>query len=209
MIEDSYLIVYSRGFIGAANRGLNKEVEKKSIKQQVIDLRFNNRSMTKAKDTNDVFNINITKMYRSLISSTLTRDKLTVVKAIVLETFRNFATNDLSLWINLQKQSRYFSLKHQKFIIDTFRFIKTGKRDTSIRNWEVILQKKPIEDNESVTNNPLFEKEINDFYSWVGDGDKVVGQDLRLIIPKWLSNRGGQDDLLLTLNIIFGKNTVQ
>jgi hypothetical protein len=85
------------------------------------------------------------------------------------------------------------------------KFIQTGKRDTSIRTWEVVLHRKYINDTEHVSNNPKFDSELKSFFQTQLKDGSVMTNSLLRIIPQWLSHRGGNEDLLLTLNIIFGK----
>lgn len=200
-MDDRNLVVFPRGFIGVTNLGLNREKNKETLVDEVIDLRY--KKVNTEVDT-DAYNLNITKLYGMMIDA-LINDKLTFNKAIIVEAFRSIGSNDLMDWIKIQKHSRYFTLNHQKFVLDTLKFIQTGKRNTSIRTWEVVLHRKYINDTEHVSNNTKFDSELKSFSQTQLKDSSVLTNSLLRIIPQWLSHRGGNEDLLLTLNIIFGK----
>lgn len=206
-MQERYLVVYPRGFIGVSNSGLNKETNNKSISDQITETRFNNPQ--KADNNQDVYSMNIYKMYRAMIDGVVTRDKFTFTRGVLVEAFRAFGSRDFSDWIKIQRRSRYFTLNHQKFILDTLRFIKTGKREVSMRNWEVILHLQLIDDKDSVIKNANFDKEIVEFFSSFSSNGKLIGTNLADVLPCWLSHRGGTEDLLLTLNMIFGKEIIK
>ncbi len=202
-MSERYLVVFPRGFIGVNNPGINKETNSRSLSQQVSDLRFNNPP--KVDDNGDVFNQNVTKLYRAMIDQVATRDKFTFNNAVLTEAIRCFGSMDFNDWIRIQRRARYFSRNHQNFILDTLRFIATGKRETSTRTWEIVLRRKLIEDVESVTTHPKFDREVTAFFQTVGNNGQVIGTNLYNVLTEWLSQRNGAEDLLLTLNIVFGK----
>lgn len=201
-MDDKFLVVYQRGFIGVSTPGLNVETNDKTIIDKVIDLRYNKTEQT---DVTEVYNLNIVKIYRTLIEGILTKDKLTIVKAILVEAIRGFGSNDFAEWLELQKKSRYFSKHQQNFILDTLRFIKTGRRETSFRTWEFILKKEQTNDTTHVSQNKNFDKEVEDFFSSISSDGKPINIDLNRILAQWLTHRNGYEDLILTLNILFGK----
>ena len=201
-MDDKFLVVYQRGFIGVSTPGLNVETNDKTVIDKVIDLRYNKTEQT---DVTEVYNLNIVKIYRTLIEGILTKDKLTIVKAILVEAIRGFGSNDFAEWLELQKKSRYFSKHQQNFILDTLRFIKTGRRETSFRTWEFILKKEQTNDTTHVSQNKNFDKEVEDFFSSISSDGKPINIDLNRILAQWLTHRNGHEDLILTLNILFGK----
>lgn len=201
-MDDRYLIVLPRGFIGRVNAGLDKETNILSLSDKMKAIRYNNATED---SYTEVFNLNVTQMYESMINQTVTRDKLTFIKAIIIEASRNFVGHDFTDWINLQRDSRYYTRNHQEFVLDTLRFIQTGKRNTSLRTWEVLLRRKLIDDTQSVYNNRSYDQNVSSFFKSIAtDGQPLTGS-MHRVISQWMSHRGGYEDLLLTLNIIFGK----
>ncbi len=203
-MDDRYLVVYPRGFIGVSTSGLNKETNNASLSSQFNNIRYNRQV---EEESTEVYNLNITKIYHSLIDGIATNDKMRLAKAIIAEAYRNFGSKDFDYWVGLQRNSRYFTLNQQNFIVDTLRFISTGKRDISLTTWDIALKRELIDDRQSVSLNRDFDKLVNGFYNSPGMDDKPITNNLDRIIPEWLSHRGGLDDLLITLNMIFGKST--
>ena len=202
-MKQNYLVVLSRGFIGVATPGLNREVNQQTTVGAIIDMRYNNPQ--KVEDPNQVFNTNIVKMHRAMIHQTLSRDKLVFLRGMIIEALRVFGTGDLFTWIDLQKNSRYFTRNHQNFILDTLHYIETGERKTSINTWEIVLKRRLIDDLDSVVRHPTYEADVQKFFRNMSDDNRVIGSNLTKIIPKWLSHRGGAEDMMTTLNLIFGK----
>lgn len=119
IMDDKFLVVYQRGFIGVSTPGLNVETNDKTVIDKVIDLRYNKTEQT---DVTEVYNLNIVKIYRTLIEGILTKDKLTIVKAILVEAIRGFGSNDFAEWLELQRSQDTFLNTNKNFILDTLRF---------------------------------------------------------------------------------------
>lgn len=201
-MHEKYLVIYPRGFVGFSSPGLNKESNISDPIDSIIKLRYNNTTQDKVEQ---VYNLNITKLYKATIDGVVGVDKLVFARSVMIEAIRNFETLDLSDWIELNKKCKYFTRHHQNFVLDTLRFIKTGRRDTSLRTWDIVIRKNLVDEQTSVYTNPTFDKQVNQFFNSTGNDDKAVTNALNRIIPEWLSRRGGLEDLLLTLNILFGK----
>jgi hypothetical protein len=202
-MNDQYLVVYPRGFIGRATAGLNKETNNATLADKIEAVRYND--MRSREQTTEVYNLNVTDMYDAMVGQYTAHCKLTLIKAIIIEAFRNFGDRDFSEFIAMQRNSRYFTRQHQEFILDTLRFIQTGKRDTSIRTWEIVLRRKLIDDVQSVHQHPRYDKCVSEFFnSSAVDGLPLTGA-MHRVISQWMSHRNGHEDLLLTLNLVFGK----
>lgn len=201
-MDDRYLVVFPRGFIGRANSGLNKETNNTTLADKIEAVRYNNMSR---EPYSEVYNLNVTEMYDAMVGQYLAHDKLTFIKAIVIEALRNFGTRDFADFITLQRNSRYFTRQHQDFILDTLKFIQCGKRDTNMRTWELVLRRKLIDDAQSVHQHPRYDKSVSEFFnSSAVDGLPLTGS-MHRVISQWMSHRNGHEDLLLTLNLVFGK----
>ena len=199
---DSYLVVFPRGFIGRANPGLNKETNNATMADKIEAIRYNNMSR---EPYTEVYNLNVTEMHDAMIGQYTSHDKLTLIKGIIVEAYRNFGERNFSDFISQQRNSRYFTRQHQDFILDTLRFIQTGKRDTSMRTWELVLRRKLIDDVQSVHQHPRYDKCVSEFFhSSAVDGFPLTGS-MHRVISQWMSHRNGHEDLLLTLNLVFGK----
>lgn len=201
-MDDRFLVVFPRGFIGRANSGLNKETNNATMADKIEAIRLNNMNR---EPYSEVYNIHVTDMYEAMIGQQLAHDKLTFIKAVITEAYRNLGERDFSDFVGLQRNSRYFTRQHQDFILDTMKFIQCGKRDTSTRTWELVLRRKLIDDVQSVHKHPTYDKRVSEFFSSPAADGKPLTGSMHRIISQWMSHRNGHEDLLLTLNLLFGK----
>jgi hypothetical protein len=202
-MDDRYLVVFPRGFIGRANTGLNKETNNSSMADKIEAVRYNN--MSSREQTSEVYNLNVTEMYQRMINQQLSTCKVTFVRAVIVEAYRNFSDRDFADFLSLQRDSRYFTRQHQEFIIDTLRFILTGKREVNVNTWAVLLRRKLIDSTQSASSNPRYNKAVGEFFTATASDGKPLGGSMHRVIAQWMGHRNGHEDLLQTLNILFGK----
>lgn len=95
--------------------------------------------------------------------------------------------NGLINFINTQFNEAELTELQRRFLLDTIKFIETGKRDISILSWFDLIKSSEELDIKSVSRiTPLK----------VGHEDNLLGM--------WLSHDGGFLDMLWSLRIIFG-----
>lgn len=100
-------------------------------------------------------------------------------------------------WTDLQNKHGSLSNFHIQFIIETMLFINTGSRPTSISIWEGLVRYSP--------NGRLYEIEKSeDIRALSNEGKAYMFNSTAALLNKWVSHRGGYEDLLYTLWIIFG-----
>lgn len=97
-------------------------------------------------------------------------------------------------WLGAMLNGEYLYGRRLDFIIDTLSFIETGRRTISISNWNDLLME------EVLPNKLLITQETR---------NKVANTGLNLdsfsqIISRWCRQVNGFDDMLCTLNILFG-----
>lgn len=79
------------------------------------------------------------------------------------------------------------------FIVDTLRYIETGKRTISVDNWYELLDEYP-EPNKQCSGTPHMRQTFN-LYPVLTDPN---------FISRWCSHPKGYEDMICTLNIIAG-----
>ena len=131
------------------------------------------------------------KFYKQISEKNINKERLNTAKNFIQEYLKKCENKNYS--------------KFQNFIIDTIRFIKTGKRETSIRSWQIAVKKELTNSHTHVSNKFNFNKEIQDFYRHPANDGKVISVEFNRIICQWLSWRDGHIDLINTLNILFGR----
>lgn len=85
-----------------------------------------------------------------------------------------------------------------EFILDTVRFIATGQRRVSVHSWPDLIGH----------NQPgMIQKEHSEVRKLFHD--LALSTDTVGMIQQWCTQKGGVDDLMFTLNILFGEREVQ
>lgn len=98
------------------------------------------------------------------------------------------------VWLTEQTNGEYLYGRRLEFLLDTLNFIQTGKRKMGVNNWFELLEENPAPDRYSVPRNAkeqLFSFEIP--YNSIVD-----------LLVQWTTHTGGFDDMVCTLNILFG-----
>lgn len=101
---------------------------------------------------------------------------------------------NLEEWINTQIQSNPYVYNHAvEFLVDTVRFITTGRRLVNIRTMRELLMINPP---------PMAPTRVSQEYEQLG----IKKGQLKNYLTQWVSHPDGFMDLYLTLNILFGKD---
>lgn len=98
-------------------------------------------------------------------------------------------------WFIRQDANAFLKDQNYAFILDTVRFIATGRRKFSIHTWPALV----------TYDVPVVKVDVNgrrEIYLLMVE--LGVPTDCNLFLQKWLSHRGGFDDLMYTLHLLFG-----
>lgn len=98
-------------------------------------------------------------------------------------------------WFIRQDSNALLKDQNYAFVLDTVRFIATGTRKFSIHTWPALVTYEVPIINESVDNR-------RDIYFLMEKLD--VPTQTEKFLQKWLSHKGGFDDLMYTLHLLFG-----
>lgn len=98
-------------------------------------------------------------------------------------------------WFIRQDANALLKDQNYAFVLDTVRFIASGTRKFSIHTWPALLTYEVPVVNESVEGR-------REIYLLTQKLD--VPTQAELFIAKWLSHKGGFDDMMYTLNMLFG-----
>lgn len=99
---------------------------------------------------------------------------------------------DFNQWVRSNSYEGYLYGRRYDFLMDTIRFIKTGKRDLSVTNWKELLEE----------HIPPNKREANQL-----DISQLIFQPTiktSELISMWCSQEKGFVDMLCTLDILFG-----
>jgi hypothetical protein len=97
----------------------------------------------------------------------------------------------LTGWAGRHADSRFLNINARAFIKDTVRFLETGRRSMSGRNWLDLLETDPSPLPVALRDNAT-------------ELPEALVRDTMTYIQRWLSHTGGFEDLLTSLAIMYG-----
>lgn len=98
-------------------------------------------------------------------------------------------------WFIRQDSNALMKDQNYAFVLDTVRYIGTGRRKFSIHTWPALLTYEVPTGTESVSDR-------RDIYFLMQE--LKVPTDATAVLQKWLSHPGGIYDLMYTLHMLFG-----
>lgn len=112
----------------------------------------------------------------------------------VLEVAQDIFQGDYS-WFMRQDSNALVRDQNYAFILDTVKFIATGRRKFSIHTWPTLVSYDVPVVNESVEGR-------RDIYRLIDE--LKVPSETNAFIQRWVSQPKGFDDLVYTLHLLFG-----
>lgn len=119
------------------------------------------------------------------------RERILKVAALML------GRGGLQDWLDIQNKYARVATWHLEFIIDTVKYIGSGKRSTELSIIEPLILKVP----NGATMNLERNEELRVL---IKEGKEYLGGMISPVLNQWVSHRGGYMDLLYTLWLIFG-----
>lgn len=169
--------VYPRGFISGAR---NDDVE--------MDMSMVGKPTTEQVEGDDI----IMGLFNEYMAKTYIRHS-TAFQIQVVKRFLQL-TGPFNLWMERQvSRNRYLYDQNYEFLLDTFKFIHTGRRSISnLLSWYQLMSEYPSPEV-GVTQD-----------RWTSHTRKVSNKPTEDLLAKWLSHPTGFDDLMMTAFIMFG-----
>lgn len=203
-MEDN-LKLYVRGFFGSRTLSTEAVQKRHAPLRSVFDL-------TPEAVQHVVSNETIIEIYNQVVGRQVHHVKFDYRERVIRVALRSFGVDDFRTWLEVNKSSPTFTQLHADFLMDTLRFIATGKRKIPVDSWERMIS--------TGTNDPFNkikydEEELSKFESSMSFGNDGliiganVGQGKRPyainnVVNKWLSHIGGFSDMVVSLYILFG-----
>lgn len=168
--------VYPRGFMSGAR---NDDVEEMSV--------IGKPTVTSTEGDNTIMALYNEYMAKSYIRHSADF-QLQVVKRFLQ------LTGPFNIWMERQvSRNRYLYDQNYEFLIDTFKFIHSGRRSISnLLSWYQLLSEYP-DPEIGVTQD-----------RWNSVIRKISNRPTEDLMAKWLSHPTGFDDLMMTAFIMFG-----
>lgn len=133
----------------------------------------------------------IESLWKSYIGLVGTQAPLDLVMLLVEQLKKTFG--DFRQWTWIQATTnRAVHGYTLDFILDTIRYVNTGKREYSLSTWNSLINADP-----ALTNLEVSER-IDMF-------DQIPLPSIENLLCEWLKQEGGVDDMFHTAHILFGK----
>jgi hypothetical protein len=98
-------------------------------------------------------------------------------------------------WFIKQDSNAMVTKYSYEFLLDTLRFIATGRRRLSIFTWPDLVGSHPAGGLENVSER----REIADMFEKL-----LLSTSADALIQRWCSQKGGFDDMMYSINLLFG-----
>lgn len=119
-------------------------------------------------------------------------------KRVIAEALRLFGGN--YNWFILQDTNAQRVDWNYKFLLDTIRFIATGRRELNIHSWPLMLSDEPPTGLQLIGNR----SGVQDLFKTL-----ALSTSVEALIQKWCMQPKGFDDLMYTMHMLFGKAAVK
>lgn len=198
MADNDSLRMYPRGFLGG---NLEAQIERtpKAFGNPIANTQYHVNDHKSAADI--LPNSHVEDLYSSYIRQTASMGDFEFRKKLLKVALVSFGTDRFDMWYQSQFQSPAIGDLHSRFLVDTIKFISSGKRDMSLETWGALLI---ITDEGDRVKGMT--KDAKEFFGISADGVTRHPRNRSIIeiIQSWCSQPNGSEDLLGTLHILFG-----
>lgn len=154
-----------------------------------------------------VSNESVVEIYNQLIRRSVILTDFDFREKVIKIALTAFGYSNLATWALAQRSSPTLTQNHADFIVDTLKFIQTGKRMYPIGTWEQLIG---AGSNDPLTETKLDHNVLQQFESsWSYLHNHQTGNTLPDTIAQWISQTGGFSDLIITLYTLFGENNTR
>lgn len=190
-MNSNKLRIYPSGFFGSSTVTAYK-VTQETINKQFMMISttetFNKKDITGSAEVVNLINL----------SQADSKNDFDLNQQIIECALEAFGTFDLSEWIKINYNSG-LSYNHKLFIEETLAYIFNGtKRTVSTISWGTLLVYNGNETGQ--------DKKMLEFTNACVNNADTMTLDLKRVIWKWCARNGGIDDMLSSLNVLFGNH---
>lgn len=143
------------------------------------------------------YNKEITELFKRFEADRNLMRNFEFRESIIVMASRLFGKAGLTAWIDNQARYAKLTYSHSGFLLDTLLYLATGKRDMSVATWQTLVKNSSNGENSESSRLAGVEQLVKQY------GQKLEGTTTE-IICQWVGYKGGHEDLLYTLWIIFG-----
>lgn len=152
-----------------------------------------------------ISNPHVEGLYSQYLKRSVSAGSFEFRKNLLTAAIHSFGSPDFNLWFESQFKSPACGDLHKRFLDDTLKFIRTGRREMSLETWAALVT--ITDEGDKIGQLSDYAK---DFFG-IGKGARLHDRQNYLvtdIIQMWCSQPNGSEDLLGTLHILFGSVSV-
>lgn len=135
-------------------------------------------------------------LYQDLLSIPCYMERFAWREELLRAALKAFGTDSLSEWVKAQSSSPYCGKYHKNFINDCLRFANGDSRLQAISSWNNLISD---EDLEAGGRLPTSEE------GYMFNGKFLAEASIADLIKSWCSQEEGYSDMVISLNILFGR----
>lgn len=189
------LKVYPSGFLGSALIEQTTPIDVLTVAKQLFN------SGLSPKNTPFTASSEIVDLWFTAISGSEEFKTFEYKEKVLKFALKSFGTDKLLDWVEVQYKNPEFTDTHSKWIDETISFVGSGKpRELTFNNWTTILS--------AGSSSPAKRKQspiIKDYFFSSASLLNKSNITIKKFILSWVRQNGGIEDLLYSLNMLYGK----
>lgn len=195
------LKLYVRGFFGSMN--MSTETYQGGRSRPILSVFDLNPEVLK----HVVCNESVVEVYNQLVRRVVISTDFDFRERVIKVALSAFGVKNFEQWIALQAESPTFTQLHADFLIDTVRYIATGKRQLPVQTWERMIGAGTNDPTSKIVFDPAVMQMIPTGYSL--RKQQTTSTNLPNVLAMWLRHPGGFTDLVTTLYTLFGEHNTR
>ncbi len=194
-MADNNLKIYPSGFFGSSTNPQTLPLDLISKAKQL----FNNALITKVSPY--TASLDVIELWSTTINDDEEFKTFDFKEKVLKCALDVFGTEKLIDWLEAQMQSPEYSNNHAKWIDETVSFVYGSKsRDLSHNNWITLLTA-----GNNVRIKPIMSDVVKYYLFNKGMLENRSNVTIRQFILNWVKQPDGINDLLSSLNVLYGK----
>ena len=192
-MQDQFRL-YPRGFLGSFS---NKPVvHRYDASAETLRILRNTETSPPSFKMLGAPNQDLDVLYQSLLNAPSNMERFVWREELLKVALKAFGTESVKEWVNAQAATPYCGKYHKDFISDCMRFANGNPRYQAISTWNNLLSDEDMGGGGKLPTN------ADGFYFNYVQFDKATIVDL---VKAWCSQEGGYSDMVISLNILFGR----
>lgn len=195
------LKIYPSGFLGSPNVPQTRPIDVVTTASRLLNKSY------MPQHSSYLANAEVYDLWTDVVSGDPDYKKFEFKERVLKCALSAFGTERIMDWIEAQQINLKAGESHYRWIDETLLYIFAGKnREMSTNNWYVLLSAGGIGTNRSIQSKVIK-------HYMLGEKDRDIwtpstyraDMTVREFILAWVRAKGGMEDLITSLNVLFGK----